>query len=134
MMGIKKLSYDYKLPSRSIAEVHDQLAEALARHQRGRSLLFNGRKLSAEGLMNAVLMHFLSLGDDDQRLILEAFIPKLESMLAEEDSPAAASAPEKARVTIQEVTPDGPPSEPFPVDKTGVIIPRPKPPRKHRRA
>lgn len=55
-------------------------------------------------------------------------------LLAKEDAPAAASAPGKARVTIQEVTPDGPPSEPFPVDETGVIIPRPKPPRKHRRA
>lgn len=102
MICMKKLSYDYKLPSRSIAEVHDLLTETLARHQRGRSLLFNGRKLSAEGFMNAVLMHFLSLDDEEQRSILETFIPKLEGMLSD-DPPRVSSNESSVVVRAEEV-------------------------------
>lgn len=88
MITMRKLSYEYRIPSRSIQEVYEDFMTTLARHQRNRSLRFNGRKLSAEVMLNGAVMHFLAMSPEAQRAALEAYVPKFETMLVEEEPPA----------------------------------------------
>ncbi len=82
-----KLSYEYKLPGRSLAEVYERFHGALNRHRAVGRVKFSGRKLSAEAMVNAVILSFLELDEGRQEAILSLYVPRFEAMLA--DGPAS---------------------------------------------
>ncbi len=84
---MRKLSYDYKLPGRSLAEVYERFHGALNRHKAVGRVKFSGRKLSAEAMVNAVMLSFLDLDEGQQEAILASYVPRFEAMLA--DSPSS---------------------------------------------
>jgi hypothetical protein len=81
MTCMEDLSYEYKLPGRSIARVHERFSNALARHQSIGKTKFRGRKLSAEGMVNAIMLRFLDLTFQDQAKVLAAYVPKFEALM-----------------------------------------------------
>jgi hypothetical protein len=87
MIAMRKLSYEYKLPGRSIPEVYERFSQSLIRHQGMGRIKFTGRKLSAEAVVNAVVMRFLDLPVDDQARVLAEYVPRFESMLIEPGDP-----------------------------------------------
>lgn len=80
---MRKLSYDYKLPGRSLAEVYERFHGALNRHRAVGRVKFSGRKLSAEAMVNAVMLSFLDLDEGQQEVILAFYVPQFEAMLAD---------------------------------------------------
>lgn len=93
---MRKLSYDYKLPGRSLAEVYERFHGALNRHKAVGRVKFSGRKLSAEAMVNAVILSFLDLNEGQQEAILSAYVPRFEAMLAENPTPENRSGNEDA--------------------------------------
>jgi hypothetical protein len=89
MVGMRKLSYEYKIPGRSIAEVYDRFNQALLHHQKPGRVKFCGRKLSAEALTNAAALFFLDLSMDQQEEVLSRYVPQFEMMLSETDEERA---------------------------------------------
>jgi hypothetical protein len=81
---MRKLSYDYKLPGRSLAEVYERFHGSLNRHRAVGRVKFSGRKLSAEAMVNAVILSFLDLDEGEQEAILSTYVPQFEKMLAED--------------------------------------------------
>ncbi len=79
---MRKLSYEYKLPGRSLAEVYERFHGALNRHRAVGRVKFSGRKLSAEAMVNAVMLSFLDLDEGRQEAILASYVPQFEAMLA----------------------------------------------------
>lgn len=94
MLLMRKLSYQDKLPSHSLPEIYERFNQALVR-QKGRSQTrFLDRKLTAEAMLNAVVLHYLDLPAEQQGSILATYIPRLEALLRTEldessDTPAA---------------------------------------------
>jgi hypothetical protein len=84
MWGMRKLSYEYKLPGRSIPEVYERFNQSLIRHQGSGRTKFMARKLSAEALTNAIALHFLDLDFDEQERILALYVPRFEALLSAE--------------------------------------------------
>ena len=80
---MRKLSYEYKLPGRSLAEVYERFHGALNRHRALGRVRFSGRKLSAEAMVNAVILSFLDMDEGRQEAILASYVPRFEAMLAE---------------------------------------------------
>ena len=80
---MRKLSYEYKLPGRSLAEVYERFHGALTRHRTVGRVKFSGRKLSAEAMVNAVMLSFLDMDEAQQEVILAAYVPRFEAMLAD---------------------------------------------------
>src|ERR671921_867844 len=83
IIEMRKLSYDFKLPGRSLAEVYERFHGALNRHRAVGRIKFNGRKLSAEAMVNAVILSFLDLDEGQQEAILSTYVPRFEAMLTE---------------------------------------------------
>lgn len=83
---MEDLSYEYKLPGRSISTVHARFGHALTRHQSSGKIKFRGRKLSAEAVVNAVVLRFLDLSFQDQARVLAAYVPKFEQMMESGDN------------------------------------------------
>lgn len=96
MGGMRKLSYEFKLPGRSIPEVYERFNQSLTRHQGSGRVKFSGRKLSAEALVNAVMLHFLDMPHDAQAGIVARYVPAFEAMLAEEGDPQPQAPPAAA--------------------------------------
>lgn len=136
MPGMALISYENRIVARTSPDVMEGLGVLLARLQR-LGWKFGGRKIGQEGLVGAAMLEFLSMSEAEQVAILGRRIPELERQLDLAGSPpAAASAPERGEpVTIREITPGDPPSEPYPLDNIGVVIPTPKPakPKRSRR-
>lgn len=80
-----KLSYEYKLPGRSVPEVHGRFEDALLAFQRVRDLKYGNRKITAEAFTNAVMMHFLDMGRDAQEAVLREYVPRFGALVGEED-------------------------------------------------
>ena len=76
-----KMTYEYKLPNRSIPEVQERFLHTLVKHQGSGKTSFRGRKLSGEVLVNAVMLRFLDLTVADQAKILAVYVPRFEVML-----------------------------------------------------
>lgn len=72
-------SGDFRLTANSVREITDAL-DALARRY-GPEFKFQGRKLKAGPLLNAIALHFLLLPEAERTAILERSIPKLEKIL-----------------------------------------------------
>lgn len=87
MICMRKLSYEFKIPGRSIPEVYERFNRALTRHKSAGKVKFSGRKLSAEAMTNAVVLSFLDLTEAQQEQVLARYVPRFEAMLA--DEPAA---------------------------------------------
>lgn len=83
MIVMRKLSYEYKLPGRSLAEVYERFHGALNRHRALGRVRFSGRKLSAEAMVNAVMLSFLDMDEGRQEAILASYVPRFEALLAE---------------------------------------------------
>lgn len=99
MFGMSELSDEYKFPKRSIAEVKERFDDALLAHQKGRKIRFRDRNMTGEAFINAVVMHFLDLGFEGQRKILEEYVPRFEGLLGRPE-PASPPALEVAPVKI----------------------------------
>lgn len=81
MCGMRDLRREHRLTARSLPELIAWVEQALSRYGSSRRVTFRGRKLSIEAIVNASLLHMLSLPDDEQERILGESIGKLEKML-----------------------------------------------------
>jgi hypothetical protein len=77
-------STDHKIQFPSIAELKDGLAALTNRL--ARRLKFRGRKLKPGPVMNALLVHFMTLPEDEQARIIEGGLKRYEALL-EYDTP-----------------------------------------------
>lgn len=121
MNAMKDLTYTYKLPSRSIASIHERFNVALARHQSG-TTKFRGRKLTGEALMNAAMLRFLELSTEEQARVLAAYVPRFEAMLEDDGEPGSHPAPD---VPTLAMTPPASPVGPSLDPQTGEPLGRP---------
>lgn len=86
-----KRPYSAKIPGRSVPEVTGRY-EALVSRQGGvRGLKFFGSKVTAEAVTSAIVLHFLSLTQEEQDAAFDRFVPEFEGMLrldVESEKPA----------------------------------------------
>jgi hypothetical protein len=91
--GPSSPSLEHRLTARSVPAVVAALEVAVARIGTARRVLFRGRKLSAEGVINAILVHALERPDEElERLVAEG-VAAYERIL--EGRPAGAKAGRK---------------------------------------
>ena len=81
MCGMRDLRREHRLTARSLPELIRWVEETLSRYGSSRKVTFRGRKLSLEAIVNASLLHLMSLPEDEQERVLGASIAKLEGML-----------------------------------------------------
>ena len=81
MCGMRDLRREHRLTARSVPELSRWVEETLSRYGSSRKVTFRGRKLSLEAIVNASLLHLMSLPEDEQERVLGASIAKLEGML-----------------------------------------------------
>ena len=74
-----------KVQAPSVAEIKDALA--IAQKRLARKVSFRGRKMGLGPLLNAVVIHFLGLPEDEQERIATAGVARYEQLL-ELDEPA----------------------------------------------
>lgn len=84
MFDMKKLSYEFRIPGRSIEAVHNRFERSLLTHQQNRQIKFSGRKLSAEAFVNAIMLNFLDLPEEQQTAMLAREVSRFEAMLSDE--------------------------------------------------
>ena len=95
MTGMRNLEDSFKIPARSIPEITDRFATAVSRQKNIVRRPFGDRKkITAEVITNAVVLHFLTLSERQQDELLDRFVPALVSMLAGESASLPASPPE----------------------------------------
>jgi hypothetical protein len=85
MTLMSKISTDYKLAGRSVQPIYERFQASLARFKGEGRLRFQGRKLTAEAMVNAVILRFLDLNHSDQERVLAEYVPRFEAMLAGDD-------------------------------------------------
>jgi hypothetical protein len=76
-------SSDYKIQFPSIAELKDGLASLTNRI--ARRAKFRGRKMRPGPMMNALLVYFMTLPEDEQARIIEEGLKRYEALLAFDD-------------------------------------------------
>lgn len=81
-----RLTNHHKLTVRTSADVVESVSLLAVRYQRA-GLKFQGRVVSIEGLVGAVLMDFLAKSPDEQRAIVERWLPGLEAAIAQAPPP-----------------------------------------------
>lgn len=82
-------SYETRFPGRTLQEVVDRLDDALDRQAKERDVRFHGPRLTFESLVNAIVLHFLSLTAGEQDAIVDRFIREFEAKMAlETETPA----------------------------------------------
>lgn len=81
MCGMRDLRREHRLTARSLPELIRWVEETLSRYGSSRRVTFRGRKLSLEAIVNASLLHLMSLPEDEQERVLGASIARLEGML-----------------------------------------------------
>lgn len=72
-----------KVQAPSVAEIKD--AFAIAQKRLARKVSFRGRKMGVGPLLNAVVIHFLSLPEDEQERIAGAGVARYEELLGLDD-------------------------------------------------
>ena len=93
---MRKLNEQHKIPGRSLPEIVSRYDAVVSRQQTTLGRKFNDRKVPAEAITNAVVMHFLDLSAADQDAILDRYLPGLDRLLSgSADGPAPAQAPVK---------------------------------------
>lgn len=94
MSVMGKLSHAHKLTARTAPAVVDGMDDALLRAQR-RGLKFQAGpdarrlKIGMEGLIGAILLHFLDQPEAEQGRVVAAYLPRLEALFTEETPPVA---------------------------------------------
>lgn len=73
------------IPGRTVAEVFGRFENELTRQTALRRKLFHGRKLSAEAMTNAIVLHFLDLPEGERDSIVDRFVPAYESLTSRTD-------------------------------------------------
>lgn len=81
MFGMRDLRREHRLTARSLPELIRWVEETLSRYGSSRKVTFRGRKLSLEAIVNASLLHLMSLPEVEQERVLNESIGKLERML-----------------------------------------------------
>lgn len=82
-MAKRRLTYEHRIPSRSVEPIRAVFDAAIARHQRGRRLLTGSRKLTAESVINAILLAWLNLSEEDQFAVLRQWVPMFDRLAAD---------------------------------------------------
>lgn len=77
----KKLSTDFKLSMRTAPRLYEAFSHLLLKAVSA-GLKFNGRKIGAEAVLNAILIDFLEKSKDDQLAIVRKNVLRFEGELA----------------------------------------------------
>jgi hypothetical protein len=78
---MRNLMKEFRLSARSIPEITEALDQARSRYGGSRTLLFRGRKLSVEAIINAALLRILVMEPEQQEQELREAIAHLERLL-----------------------------------------------------
>jgi hypothetical protein len=133
MTGMRALTRDHRLQALSVPDITEPFEDAAI--ALSRVFEFNGRKLKAGPLLNAIVMRFLEMSEKEQAEFAGEYLARLELLLAEDDNERVAAmnrltAPSpKAwpKGPVRDLTPSGPkhpsrkPAEPPIVNHTKVI-------------
>lgn len=84
MCGMRDLNDKFKLSVRSIGEVMEAVAKLVARYKTTQRVLWRGKTLTREALVNAAILHLEGLPQDQQEKALAAALSRLEKILQSE--------------------------------------------------
>ena len=87
MACMAKISTDYKLAGRSVQPIYERFQASLARFKGEGRIRFQARKLTAEAMVNAVILRFLDLPHADQERVLDDYVPRFEALLSDDELP-----------------------------------------------
>lgn len=83
MTGMRPLTRDHRLQALSVADITEPFEDAAL--ALGRVHEFNGRKLKAGPLLNAVVLRFLEMDEAERSAFAAEYLARLEVRLAETD-------------------------------------------------
>lgn len=78
---MRNLTEQHKIPGRSIPEIVSRFNGLVTHQQTMIGRKFRKRKVPAEVLTNAIVLHFLDLSASDQEAILNKYVSQIESFL-----------------------------------------------------
>jgi hypothetical protein len=86
MGHMRNLDEKYKIPGRSIPEIVDRFEGLLSRQKNivGRKFYDPKRKLPAEVLTNAIILHFLGMTASEQDAALDRYLPELDALMQDD--------------------------------------------------
>ena len=96
---LPSLDADNRIGVRSEKFITDILDRAVLDHGADRSLEFRDRAIGMEVLVNVAVWNFLEMSFDEQRALLEQYVPRLEELLSKR---AEATRPPITHVTYDE--------------------------------
>lgn len=115
-----KPSLTYRLTARSLPEIVMQVEACVSRLGATRKVTFRGRKFSTEAMINAVLLHCLSLPEAEQERLLAESTARYEAMIDRAGTgPGAAAEPTPKLPPIVGSGSDDPASEVRPKGRPG---------------
>lgn len=103
MHRMRPLSEHHKIPGRSLPEIVGRYDGLISRQQNnmGRKFFVGSprkeRKIPAEVITNAIVLHFLDLAEDAQDDVLSRYLPELAGLMAEPSEAALPMLPEAGR-------------------------------------
>ena len=80
----ERREYTTKIPGRSIPEVAGRFGVELARQAGVNGIRFADKKLTAEAMTNAIILHFLSMQEPERNEVLKEFVPIFDAMMSGE--------------------------------------------------
>jgi hypothetical protein len=83
----------YKIPSRTVRELYERFQDAHLVHRRDDRLRSADRVLSAEAMLNALVLRFLDLPEAEQRAILLEYVPVFQRLREADEARAGAPDP-----------------------------------------
>lgn len=89
MAGMRSLTRDHRLQALSVADITEPFEDAAL--ALGRVYEFNGRKLKAGPLLNAVVLRFLEMSEAERSAFAAEYLARLEARLAETEQERAAA-------------------------------------------
>jgi hypothetical protein len=98
MHAMSKISTDYKLAGRSVQPIYERFQAALARFKGEGRIRFQTRKMTAEAMVNAVILRFLDLPFEDQERVLAEYVPRFEAMVNDQADAEPAPVSDAPRV------------------------------------
>jgi hypothetical protein len=124
-----KLTQKYRLVARTTPEIYYHLNELVSRLAARADVSFRGRKLGVEAALNAIALHWLSMGEDEQLRVIRDEVRRYEQLLDSSGSGPAPTLPLDAK----KAAPKGGIGEEF-LKEGYEINPRSQEPRKAKSA